>query len=61
MTPAAAHSGQAQQLRAARAGVLNSAYSRNPERFVRKQPAPPELPTAAWINKPADTKEATAH
>jgi hypothetical protein len=28
---------------------------------VRKPPAPPQLPTAAWINKPADTKEAAAH
>jgi hypothetical protein len=27
-----------------------------PERFVRRAPVPPELPTAAWINKP-DTKE----
>ena len=32
--------------------VLDAAYARNPERFVRKPPAPPELPTAAWINKP---------
>ena len=57
MTPAAVHHGQAQQLHAARAQVLEAAYARNPERFVRKPPAPPELPTAAWINKP---KEAAA-
>jgi putative transposase len=56
MTPAAIHHGQAQQLHAARAKVLETAYARNPERFVRKPPVPPELPTAAWINKP-DTKE----
>jgi putative transposase len=56
MTPAAVLHGQAQQLHAARAGVLEVAYARNPERFVRKPPVPPELPTAAWINKP-DTKE----
>jgi len=37
--------------------VLEAAFARNPERFVRKLPVPPELPTAAWINKPADTKE----
>ena len=30
---------------------------RHPERFVRKPPAPPDLPIAAWINKPAETKE----
>jgi len=58
MTPAAVHHGQAQQLHAARAAVLEAAYARNPERFVRKPPAPPELPTAAWINKP---KEVAAH
>ena len=34
------------------AHVLDAAYARNPERFVRKPPVPPELPTAAWINKP---------
>ena len=56
MTPAAVHYGQAQQLHAARARVLDAAYTRNPERFVRRAPRPPKLPTAAWINKP-DTKE----
>jgi putative transposase len=56
MTPAAVHHGQATELHAARASVLSAAYARNPERFVRKPPMPPELPTAAWINKP-DTKE----
>ena len=56
MTPAAVHHGQRRQLHAARARVLDAAYERHPERFVRKPPAPPELPTAAWINKP-DTKE----
>jgi putative transposase len=56
MTPAAVHHGHAQQLHAARAHVLDAAYARNPERFVRKPPAPPELPTAAWINKPNTTE-----
>ena len=60
MTPAAVHHGHAEQLHAARTVVLDAAYARHPERFVRKPPAPPELPTAAWINKP-DTKEAAAH
>ena len=54
MTPAAVHHGHAKQLQAARADVLNAAYTRNPERFVRKLPAPPALPTAAWINKPKE-------
>jgi putative transposase len=56
MTPAAVHHSQAPALHAARARVLEAAFARNPERFVRKPPVPPELPTAAWINKP-DTKE----
>ena len=56
--PAAVHHGRPQQLHAARAQVLEAAYEPpTPERFVRKPPSPPELPTAAWINKPADTKE----
>jgi putative transposase len=50
MTPAAVHYGQARQLHATRARVLDTAYERHPERFVRKPPAPPEVPSAAWIN-----------
>jgi putative transposase len=62
MTPAAVHHDQAAELRDARARVLDAAYQRHPERFVRKPPVAPELPTAAWINKPSDTKElAAAH
>ena len=58
MTPAAVHHGHAERLLAARVAVLDAAFARNPERFVHKPPVPPELPTAAWINKP-ETKEAT--
>ena len=57
MTPAVVHFGRATELHAARASVLDAAYAAHPERFVRQPPAPPELPTAAWINRPADTKE----
>jgi putative transposase len=59
MTPAAVHHGQATQLHAERARVLTGAYARTPERFVRRPPTPPELPTAAWINKP--TPKEVAH
>ena len=59
ITPAAFHHGHATQLHAARVDVLDTAYQRHPERFVRKPPAPPELPTAAWINKPKEI--AAAH
>jgi putative transposase len=56
MTPAAVHHGHASELHAGRARVLDAAYTATPERFVRRAPAPPALPTAAWINKP-ETKE----
>jgi putative transposase len=52
MTPAAVHHGQAQALHAERQRVLKAAYATTPERFVRRPPTPPELPTAVWINKP---------
>jgi putative transposase len=53
-TPADVHYGRAELVRARRAGVLDAAYAAHPERFVRKPPAPPELPTAAWINQPKE-------
>jgi len=57
MTPAAVHYAHAEELHTARGQVLDAAYQRHPERFVRNRPLPPRLPTAAWINKPADAKE----
>ncbi len=56
MTPATVHHGRAKQAHAARQAVLTAAYAANPERFVRKAPQPPTLPSAAWINRP-DTEE----
>jgi putative transposase len=53
LTPAMAHSGQAAAVRAQRGTVLAAAYAAHPERFVRKPPAPPALPTAVWINPPS--------
>jgi hypothetical protein len=44
-------------VRAQRADVLSTAYAEHPERFVRKPPTPPTLPTAVWITQP---KEDTA-
>jgi putative transposase len=32
-------------------------YAAHPERFVRKPPQPPKLPTTAWINRPDQPKE----
>jgi putative transposase len=59
MTPAAVHHGKAKRLHAERQRVLDAAYAKTPERFVRRPPTPPNLPTAAWINKP--TTEEVAH
>ena len=53
--PVDVHYGRSQTVRDARVDVLTAAYTRNPERFVRKHPEPPALLTAVWINKPDDT------
>ena len=51
-TPADVHYGRAEAVRAQRAEVLGAAYAAHPERFVRKVPTPPALPTVVWINEP---------
>jgi len=56
-TPEAIHLGYAPDLHAVRTQVLQSAYHRHPERFVRQVPQPPALPTAVWINPPTPLKE----
>ena len=35
--------------------VLQEAFKKNPERFVRGLPKPPALPEQVWINKPKAT------
>ena len=45
-TPADVHYGRAEAVREKRAEVLTGAYAAHPERFVRKPPEPPALPTA---------------
>jgi putative transposase len=57
LTPADVHHGRASQVITARAAVLDGAYAKHPERFVRKPPQPPRLSEAVWINKPVDPKE----
>jgi putative transposase len=59
MTPAMVHLGQAEQVRAQRATVLDAAHAAHPERFRRGHPKPPDLPTPAWINKPEERTEAS--
>jgi putative transposase len=60
-TPETVHYGQSEAVRAARADVLAAAYTRNPERFVRKPPEPAALPPAAWINKPPSQNHPPNH
>jgi putative transposase len=50
--PTNLHYGHDEIVRDARADVLSAAYTRNPERFVRKHPEPAALPGSVWINKP---------
>jgi putative transposase len=57
MTPATVHYGQAQTVYKQRQQVLQAAYAAHPERFVRGLPAPPQLPTAVWINRPQTIDE----
>lgn len=52
LTPASVHDGLAVQTIEARQQVLDQAFRRNPERFVRKPPTAPSLPDAVWINPP---------
>ena len=56
LTPEDVHYGRAPEVLAARAVVLKAAYAAHPERFVLRAPEPGPLPTAVWINPPADEK-----
>lgn len=58
-TPADVHHGTAARIREQRGIVLTAAYHAHPERFVRKLPEPPALPTGAWINPPQPRESAT--
>jgi len=64
MTPEVVHYGRAQHVWEQRKHVLQAAAITHPERFVRKPPTPPALPTAVWINKPqeeAQTSDQEGH
>lgn len=52
LTPQMLHYGQAERVIEQRQQVLNQAYARNPERFVRSRPKHQPQPTAVWINPP---------
>jgi putative transposase len=53
MTPDQVHYGQAHEVHATRQTTLDHAFRTNPNRFVNKAPQPPQMPTAVWINPPA--------
>src|SRR5208337_5695937 len=52
LTPAMVHYRQAENILRQRQEVIDVAYQRHPERFVRSAPKPPALPSEVWINKP---------
>lgn len=53
LTPADVHFGRAEAMLDQRQQVLQIAYQKNPERFVKGPPRPAQLPAAVWINPPA--------
>lgn len=57
LTPGQLHYGEAKQVIESRNQTLQAAYSRHPHRFKYKQPEHPDIPKAAWINKPKLTFE----
>jgi putative transposase len=57
LTPETVHYGRAEEVIAARRLVLEEAFRAHPERFVRKQPEPPKLPAAVWINPPKKAEQ----
>lgn len=52
LTPADVHYGRAPAVNQQRQQVLQAAYLKNPERFVKGPSTPPALPEAVWINAP---------
>ena len=60
MTPEVVHTRRAEHVRDLRQQTLDVAYATHPERFVRKPPQPPALPTAVWINPPPKSESALA-
>jgi putative transposase len=60
LTPQQVHAGRADEVRQKRQAVLDKAHAKHPNRFVRQRPAPPKLPTAAWINPPKSSQAEAA-
>jgi putative transposase len=56
LTPADVHFGRAQSVLDRRQQVLQAAYLKNPERFVKGPSLPTQPPSAVWINPPITTQ-----
>ncbi len=52
LTPEVMHYGAASEVIEARGQALAAAFDRHPQRFKGRMPAPPAVPTEAWINPP---------
>ena len=52
LIPADVHFHRAQAVIQKRQLILQAAYHKTPERFVKGPPVPPQLPCAVWINPP---------
>lgn len=59
MTPADVHAGRAADRWQQRKQTLQVAYERHPERFVRGEPSPRQVPAEVWINKPKELEKAS--
>lgn len=56
MRPADVHYGRAYRIIQQRQQVLERAYEKHPERFVKGLPKHPSLPEGVWINPPSERK-----
>ena len=61
LRPAVLHYGEAEKVITGREKVLQAAYAKHPERFVRGCPKPQALPTEVWINPPRNETSDDAH
>ena len=57
LTPQAVHYGEADTILKHRTEILETARMKNPVRFNGKSLTLPELPEAAWINKPSEDRK----
>ncbi len=58
LTPEMVHYGQSTAVLQVRAATLAGAFALHPERFKGRQPQPPRLLPAVWINPPSDWAQA---